>query len=97
MMKTTTYRLPIREKHFATLVSLHAPTMSNPEEIKDKLYEDLESVYTELSLHRGKRNLSYSEISPLDDTFGNNIDPYQVIWVLVLKPWRNYRMYERKL
>ena len=31
-------------KKFATLVSAYAPTMTNPDEVKDKFYEDLNRV-----------------------------------------------------
>lgn len=33
-------------KKFATLTSVYAPTMTNPDELKDKFYEDLNSVIT---------------------------------------------------
>ena len=39
-----TLRLPIRGNHFATVISAYAPTLTNPEETKDKFYEDLESA-----------------------------------------------------
>ena len=42
-----TLRLPLEYgKKFATLVSAYAPTMTNPDEVKDKFYEDLNSVIT---------------------------------------------------
>lgn len=38
-------RLPLLHgKKFATLVSAYAPTMTNPDEIKGKCYEDLNAV-----------------------------------------------------
>ncbi len=38
-------RLPLSHgKKFATLIRAYAPTMTNPNEIKDKFYEDLNSV-----------------------------------------------------
>ena len=40
-----TLRLPLSYgQKFATIVSAYAPTMTNPEEIKDKFYEDLNCV-----------------------------------------------------
>lgn len=39
-----TLRLPFRRKHYATLISGYAPTMTNPEEIKDKFYKGLENI-----------------------------------------------------
>ena len=39
-----TLRLPIRGKCFATFISAYAPTMTNPEEIKDKFHEDIENA-----------------------------------------------------
>ena len=39
-----TLRLPLSSKGHATIVSAYAPTMTNPDEVKDKLYDDLDSV-----------------------------------------------------
>ena len=40
-----TLRLPLDYgKKFATLVSAYAPTMTNPDDVKDKFYEDLNNV-----------------------------------------------------
>ena len=39
-----TLRLPLSGKRHATIVSAYAPTMTNPDEIKDKFYDDLDSV-----------------------------------------------------
>ena len=39
-----TLRLPFQGKHYATLISGYAPKMTNPEEIKDKFYKDLENI-----------------------------------------------------
>ena len=37
-------RLPLSDKRHATTVSAYAPTMTNPEEVKDTFYDDLDSV-----------------------------------------------------
>ena len=37
-------RLPLSGKRHAILVSAYAPTMTNPDEVKDKFYDDLDSV-----------------------------------------------------
>lgn len=37
-------RLPLKGKRHATIISAYAPTMTNPEETKDKFYEDLEAL-----------------------------------------------------
>ena len=39
-----TLRLPIQGKKFATIISAYAPTMTNPDDVKEKFYEDLNSV-----------------------------------------------------
>ena len=39
-----TLRLPLPGKRHATIVSAYAPTMTNPDEVKDKFYDDLDSV-----------------------------------------------------
>ena len=42
-----TMRLPLcRGRKFITIVSAYAPTMTNPDENKDKFYEDLNTVIT---------------------------------------------------
>lgn len=39
--------LPLsREEKFATIVGAYAPTMTDPDEIKDKFYDDLNAVIT---------------------------------------------------
>ena len=37
-------KLPLSGKRHATIVSAYAPTMTNPDEVKDKFYDDLDSV-----------------------------------------------------
>ena len=39
-----TLKLPLSGKRHATIVSAYAPTMTNPDEVKDKFYDDLDSV-----------------------------------------------------
>ncbi|XP_063588662.1 uncharacterized protein LOC134765800 [Penaeus indicus] len=39
-----TVRLPLRGKWHATLVSAYAPTMTNPDEVKEAFYEDLNAT-----------------------------------------------------
>ena len=39
-----TLKLPLSGKRHATIVSACAPTKTNPDEVKDKLYDDLDSV-----------------------------------------------------
>ena len=37
-------QLPLGHKNNATLISAYDPTMTNPDEIKDKFYEELDSL-----------------------------------------------------
>ena len=37
-------RHPLSGKRHATIVSAYAPTMTNPDEVKDKFYDDLDSM-----------------------------------------------------
>ena len=39
-----TLRLAFQGKHYASLIRAYAPMMTNPEEIKDKYYKDLENI-----------------------------------------------------
>ena len=39
-----TLRLPLLDKGHATIVSTYAPPMTNPDEVKDKFYDDLDSM-----------------------------------------------------
>lgn len=43
-----TLKLPLHGKRSATIISAYAPTMTNPDDIKDKFYEDLESVISDV-------------------------------------------------
>ncbi|XP_037127752.1 centromere-associated protein E-like [Syngnathus acus] len=43
-----TLRLPLPGKHFATLISTYAPTMTNPDDVKERFYEDLTATITAL-------------------------------------------------
>ena len=43
--RLATVRLPLSYgKKFVTIISAYAPTMTNPEEVKDKFYEDLDAI-----------------------------------------------------
>ena len=39
-----TVRLPLPKKRFATLISAYAPTMTNPDDVKESFYEDLKDA-----------------------------------------------------
>ena len=39
-----TLRLPLSGNKLATIVSAYAPTMTNPDEVKDKFYDDLDNI-----------------------------------------------------
>ena len=39
-----TLRLPLSGRRHATIVSAYTPTMTSPDEVKDKFYDDLDSV-----------------------------------------------------
>ena len=39
-----TLQLPLGHKKSATLISVYAPTMTNPDDIKDKFYEELDAI-----------------------------------------------------
>ena len=56
-----TLRLPLSGKRHATIVSAYAPTMTNPDEVKDQFYDDLDSVIsaaprTDKLIHLGDFN-----------------------------------------
>ena len=42
--RTMTMRLPLSKDNFATIVCVYAPTMTNPDENKEVLYNQLASV-----------------------------------------------------
>ena len=44
-----TLRLPLSGKRHATIVDAYAPTITNPDEVKDKFYDDLDSVISAAS------------------------------------------------
>ena len=39
-----TMRLPLSDNNYATMVSVYAPTMTNPEEAKDTFYQQLDDI-----------------------------------------------------
>ena len=39
-----TVRLPLSGNKHATIVSAYVPTMTNPDEVKDKFYDDLDNT-----------------------------------------------------
>ena len=41
-----TLRFPLSGNKHATIVSAYAPTMTNPDEVKDKFYNDLDDVFS---------------------------------------------------
>ena len=44
-----TLRLPLSGNKHATIVSAYAPTMTNPDEVKDKFYDDLDNIISATS------------------------------------------------
>ena len=42
-------KLPLGKKRTATLISAYAPTMTNPDDVKDKFYEELEALISTVS------------------------------------------------
>ncbi|XP_075779308.1 LOW QUALITY PROTEIN: uncharacterized protein LOC142827711 [Pelodiscus sinensis] len=44
-----TLQLPLRNRNQATLISAYAPTMTNPNEMKDRFYEELDSLISAVS------------------------------------------------
>ena len=46
--RLTTLRFPLARKCHATIISAYAPTMTNPDEIKDKFYENLDRTISQV-------------------------------------------------
>ena len=67
-----TLRLPLSGRRHATIVSAYAPTMTNPDEVEDKFYDDLDSV---ISAAPGQTNSSSSGTSMPE-------------WAQTTKPWK---------
>ena len=44
-----TLQLPISNKKNVTLISVYAPTMTNPDNVKDRFYEELDTIITSVS------------------------------------------------
>ena len=40
---------PLGKKRTATLISVYAPTMTNPDDVKEKFYEELEALISTVS------------------------------------------------
>ena len=55
-----TLRPPLSDKRHATVVSAYAPTMTNPDEVKEKFHDDLDSV---ISAAPGQTNSSFQGTS----------------------------------
>ena len=45
-----TLRLPLSGNKHATIVSAYAPTMTNPDEVKDKFFNDLDNIISAMFL-----------------------------------------------
>ena len=43
------YLFPLSGNKYATIISAYAPTMTNPDEVKDKFYNDLDDVISATS------------------------------------------------
>ena len=50
-----TLQLPLRKKRKATLISAYATTMTNPEDNKDKFYEELDSLTATASVPKSEK------------------------------------------
>ena len=72
-----TLRLPIDKNNHATLISAYAPTMSNPEDNKERFYSDLRSV-----LLRIPRNDKIFLLGDFNARVGND----NLAWPSVLGP-----------
>ena len=46
----TPLRLPLSGNKHAAIISAYAPTMTNPDKVKDKFYDDLDSIISATSL-----------------------------------------------
>ena len=51
-----TLRLPLSGNKHATIVSVYAPTMTNPDEVKDKFYDDLDNIISAIPVQTSSFN-----------------------------------------
>ena len=47
-----TLKLPLTGSKHATIISAHAPAKTNPEQVKDKFYDDFDSIISATTLYR---------------------------------------------
>ena len=58
-----TMRLPLTKDHFATIINVYAPTMTNPEENKEAFYNQLANMLSDIP--RTDKLLQLGDISAI--------------------------------